>query len=44
MGEIHKMQIEGDIYSISEELRNIIYRDMEQQTHLIQMLLTDKLD
>ena len=44
MGEIHKMQIEGDIYSISEELRNIIHRDMEQQTYLIQMLLTDKLD
>jgi len=28
-GEIHKTQIRGDIYSISEKLRNIIYRDIE---------------
>lgn len=28
-GETYKTQIEGDIYSISEELRNIIYGDME---------------
>jgi len=28
-GETHKMQIGGDIYSISEELRNIIHRDMK---------------
>jgi len=27
--ETHKTQISGDIYSISEELRNIIHRDME---------------
>jgi len=29
MGEIHKTQIGGDIYSISKELRNIIHEDME---------------
>ena len=28
-GEIHKTQIGGDIYSISEELRNIIHGDMK---------------
>ena len=27
--EIHKTQISGDIYNISQELRNIIYRDMK---------------
>ena len=42
--DIHKMQIRGDIYSIPEELWNIIYRDMEKQAHHIQVLLADKLD
>jgi len=42
--ETYKMQIGGDIYSISEELFNIIYRDMERKAHHIQVLLADKLD
>ena len=42
--EIHKIQISKDIYSISEELRNIIHRDIEQQAHYIQVLLANKLD
>jgi len=29
MEEIHKMQIGGDIHSISKELRNIIHRNIE---------------
>ena len=41
--ETHRTQIGGDIYSISKELRNVIYRDMEQQDHHIQVLFTDKL-
>jgi len=28
-GETYKEQIGGDIYSISEELRNVMYRDIE---------------
>ena len=40
--EMYKEQIEGDIYSISEKLKNIIYRDMECQAHCIHVLLTDK--
>jgi len=42
--EIYKIQIEGDIYSISEKLYNIIHGDMEKQAHHIQILLADKLD
>jgi len=42
--EIHKMQVEGDIYSILEELCNIIHRDMERQAYYIQVLLADELD
>ena len=42
--EIYKTQIGEDIDSIFEELRNIIYRDIEQQTYHIQVLLADKLD
>ena len=30
VGEMYKMQIGGDIYSISEKLWNIIHRDMEK--------------
>ena len=42
--DTHKVQIRGDTYSISEELWNIIYRDMEKQAHHIQVLLADELD
>ena len=38
------MQISRDIYSIPKELRNIIYKDMEQQAHHIQILLANELD
>jgi len=38
------MQIGRNIYSISEELRNVIYGDMEWQAHYIQVLLANKLD
>jgi len=44
IGETHKTQIGEDIYSISEELKGIIYGDMEYQTHHIQVLLADELD
>ena len=37
--DTYKMQIRGDIYSISKELWNIIYKDMEKQAHHIQVLL-----
>ena len=43
-GETHRMQIGGDIYNISEKLRKIIHRDIEQQAHRIQVLLANKLD
>jgi len=42
--EMHKMQVGGDIYSILEELCNIIHRDMERQAYYIQVLLADELD
>jgi len=42
--ETYKIQISRDIYSISEELRNIIHRDIEQQAHHIQVLLADELE
>ena len=42
--EIYKIEIRGDIYSISEKLYNITYGDMEKQVHHIQILLADKLD
>ena len=38
------MQIGGDIYSILEELCNIIHRDIERQALHIQVSLADKLD
>ena len=44
IGEIHKIQIGRNIYSISEELWNIICEEMECQAHYIQVLLADKLD
>ena len=40
----YKTKIGRDIYSISKELRNIIYRDIEQQTHYIQVLLANVLN
>ena len=36
--------MEGDFYSISEELHNVVYRDMERQVNHIQVLLADELD
>ena len=41
---IYKEQIGEDIYSITNNLQNIVYRDMEKQAYQIQILLTDKLD
>ena len=37
-------QIAEDIFSISEDLQNIIQSDMEKQAYHIQSLLVDKLD
>jgi len=42
--ETQKMQISGDIYSISKDLQNIIHRDIEKQMHYIQVLLVNELD
>ena len=38
------MQIAGDIFSILEDLQNIIQENIENQAHHIQVLLADKLD
>jgi len=40
----YQMQTAGDIFSISEDLQNIIQSDMENQVYHIQKLLADKLD
>ena len=40
----YRAQIAGDIFSISEDLQNIIQSDMENQAYHIQTLLVDKLD
>ena len=40
----YKTQIGKDIYSISEELKNAIHREMEHQVHHIQVLLANKLN
>ena len=40
---IYKLQLEEYIYGISEELHNILYRDMEKQAYHIQVLLADQL-
>ena len=40
----YRMQIVEDIFSISEDLWNIIQSNMENQAYHIQMLLVDKLD
>jgi len=42
--ETHRVQISRDIYNISKELKNIIYRDIEQQAYYIQVSLANKLD
>jgi len=39
-----KIQISRDIYSISEEVRNIIHTDIEQQAYYIQVLLANELN
>ena len=44
IGETYKMQIGRNIYSISEELRYVIYGNMEWQAHYIQVLLANELD
>ena len=44
VSKTHKMQVGGDIYSILENLWNIIHRDMEKQAYHIQVLMADKLD
>jgi len=38
-----RTQIVGDIFSISEDLWNIVQSDMENQAYHIQALLADKL-
>ena len=42
VSSFHKKQIRRDIYSIINDLQNIIHEDMEKQTNYI--LLVDKLD
>lgn len=42
--DTHKKQIGGNLYSISQDLWNILHKDMEKQAHYIQTLLADKLD
>jgi len=44
IGETYRIQISEDIYSISEKLRNIIHKDIEQQTYHIQVLLANELN
>ena len=38
------MQIAGDIFSISKNLRNIVQSNIENQAYHIQRLLVDELD
>ena len=40
----YRAQIAKDTFSISEDLWNIIQRDMECQSHYIQLLLADELN
>jgi len=40
----YKIQIAEDIFSISEDLQNIIQEDIENQAHHIQALLATELD
>ena len=40
----YKIQMVEDIFSISEELQNIIQGDMENQAYYIQTLLANKLN
>ena len=40
----YRTQTAGDIFSISDNLQNIIQGDMESQAHHIQALLTNELD
>lgn len=42
--ETYRIQIGGDIYNIFKELRNVIHRDVKQQAHHIQVLLTNELN
>jgi len=40
----HQKQTAGDIFSITEDLQNIVQSNMENQAYHIQKLLADKLD
>ena len=40
----YRIQTASNIFSISENLQNIIQSDMENQIYYIQMLLVDELD
>ena len=40
----YRIQTVGDIFSISEDLWNIVQSNMENQAYHIQMLLVDELD
>ena len=42
--DIYKIQIVGDIFSILEDLQNIIQGDIETQAYHTQTLLADELD
>jgi len=42
--DAYKMQTAGDIFSILEDLQNIIQGDIENQVHHIQVLLADELN
>jgi len=41
---IYKKQIREDIYSIMDNLWNILHGDIEKRVHYIQTLLADELD
>ena len=44
VSKIYKIQMAGDIFSISEDLQNIIQGDIKNQVYYIQALLADELD
>ena len=44
VSKTYKIQMAGDIFSISEDLQNITQGDIKNQVYYIQALLADELD